>query len=97
MKPLSHDAFQQVMNRPSTMDDVFFGPIIPNNDHYYWQPHMYPRGAYDMGNGGRSAAASRTVSPGPDIIEDYIHASAFESGSEFDGQPGSSPAFGQGP
>ncbi|KAG6361163.1 hypothetical protein INS49_009387 [Diaporthe citri] len=97
MEPLSQDAFQQVMNRPSTMNDVFFGRLSPEIPYNFWQPPTYPRSANEMGNGGRSAATSRTVSPGPDTSPNYVSGQALQPGSEFDGQPGSGSAFGQGP
>lgn len=41
MDPLSQDAFQQVMDRPSSLEDVF-GGLGPVNPQYSWQPGLYP-------------------------------------------------------
>ncbi|KAI7783721.1 hypothetical protein LA080_011430 [Diaporthe eres] len=151
-EPLSEEAFQQEMNRPSTLNDVFFGQLRPDIAQNFWQqPHVFSRGANEMapplntqgghmaqadfnfdghtmgqqstgfdmatpgnatfgsapgglavgapgggfppGNGGYSAATSRTVSPGPDTSQNYGTGSALQPGSEFDGHAGGGPAF----
>lgn len=150
--PLSQEAFDQEMSRPSTLNDVLFGPRSPDPPQYFWQPQQYQHGHNEMppplttpggnmaqadfnldgptmaqqgtgldmatpgnatfgstpggvaigapgrgfppGNGGHSAATSRTVTPGPGTSQNYGPGSSLQPGSELDGQAGSGPALG---
>lgn len=138
--PIPHNIFREVMNKPSDLNDVFFGPL---------NPRPYPRGHSGMmmppatqhggmaqggfnlqdttlarqsagfnmapqgratfvsapdgvsygspgessyGNGGHTAATSGSFTPGPDTSQNFT-GSEMQTGSEFDGLPGSDTTF----
>lgn len=48
-EPLSEEIFQQEMNRPSTLDDVYLAQLSPDIPQNLWQqPHVFSHGANEM-------------------------------------------------
>ncbi|KAK7712398.1 hypothetical protein SLS63_012383 [Diaporthe eres] len=62
-EPLSEETFQQEMNRPSTLDDVYLGQLSPDIPQNFWQqPHVFSREANEVApplttHGGHMAQA----------------------------------------
>lgn len=147
--PIPDEIFQDMMDTPSSLNDVFFDRRGRENRQYLRQSRTYPRGhsgmmlppatqhgvmpqggfnlqdttltrqssGFDMapqggatfasapegvsydslgeltyGNNGHSAATSGSFTPGPDTSHNFT-GSEMQTGSEFDGQPGSDTTF----